>query len=198
MHQNSTRQQFVRLCECGCGQPTLLSINTIPKTGAVRGQPLKYLARHHLHGQNHPRYKGQTFSTLGYVYRFIPQHPYANKDGCVMEHRLVMESVIGRYLLPEEVVHHRDGNRQNNTPDNLELFANQSEHVRIAHGPNGRWSTRYDACIDCGTTRKPYASHGRCYTCYKRLTRAAIHAGVVAAEQGGSDDSVSTGVETAA
>ena len=40
----------------------------------------------------------------------------------IREHRLVMEGILGRYLQPWENVHHKDGDRQNNEPDNLEFW----------------------------------------------------------------------------
>jgi hypothetical protein len=63
----------------------------------------------------------------GYIKVIKPkEHP--NKGRYIFLHRLVMEKKIGRYLTPIERVHHIDGNKQNNNPDNLQLFKNQSEH----------------------------------------------------------------------
>ena len=45
------------------------------------------------------------------------------------EHRLVVEREIGRKLTRYEVVHHKDGNKYNNSPDNLEVMS-LSEHSR--------------------------------------------------------------------
>lgn len=43
-----------------------------------------------------------------------------------------MEQILGRPLLPTEVVHHKDRNKKNNTPGNLEIV-NQSDHAREHH-----------------------------------------------------------------
>lgn len=45
------------------------------------------------------------------------------QDQWEYEHRIVMACLLGRDLRPEESVHHRDGDKANNHPDNLELWA---------------------------------------------------------------------------
>lgn len=47
----------------------------------------------------------------------------------VWVHREVMERKLGRALLPTELVHHKDRNKTNNDPDNLELTT-RSDHAR--------------------------------------------------------------------
>lgn len=47
------------------------------------------------------------------------------------QHRIVAEQILGRSLLPGEVVHHIDGNKRNNDPRNIRIFDSQSAHVKF-------------------------------------------------------------------
>lgn len=59
----------------------------------------------------------------GYVSIYFPDHPKSNKDGYVMEHDLIMECYIGRWLKEDEVVHHINRKRNDNRIENLQLMS---------------------------------------------------------------------------
>jgi len=62
-----------------------------------------------------------------------PEHPRAGKGNYVFEHIVVMEQILGRYLLPAETVHHRNGIRDDNRPENLELWTRpQPTGIRVS------------------------------------------------------------------
>ena len=71
---------------------------------------------------------GRMIHANGYVFIKSHSHPFANNQNYVQEHRLVMEKYLGRYLSPKEVVHHRNRIRTDNSIENLQLFASNSEH----------------------------------------------------------------------
>ena len=81
-----------------------------------------------------PAYSGGRHTGAnGYVFALAPDHPATDVRGYVYEHRLIMEAALGRYLEPEEVVHHINGDKLDNRIDNLALYANHSEHMKDHH-----------------------------------------------------------------
>ena len=84
-------------------------------------------------GEENGNWKGgRSVTKNGYIYVLCPKgHPRLKVSRYVLEHRLVMEQYIERYLLPKEVVHHKSGvSKQDNCIENLVLFSENSEHLR--------------------------------------------------------------------
>ena len=115
-------------------------------------------------GTNHPLWKDGRTIAHGYVFIRTPDRGY------VQEHRLVMEEVLGRRLSSTEVVHHRNRNRMDNRPENLEVLS-ASEHARLHFSVAG-WSRKHDHCVECGTTERKHGGHGLCSTCHTRWHRS--------------------------
>ena len=66
----------------------------------------------------------------GYRYcRTNPPHPRRNKKGLYPLHRVLMENKLGRFLEPWEQVHHKDEDKKNDDPGNLEVLTAKA-HAR--------------------------------------------------------------------
>lgn len=77
-------------------------------------------------GPEGARWKGGRKTLRGYIQIWIPvKHPMAvmrSKAGYVSEHRLVIAESLGRPLISKEIVHHKNGVRDDNRLENLELM----------------------------------------------------------------------------
>lgn len=110
-------------CFCGC-------LQKIPSHDK-RGRPHKYILGH----QKGNWRGGRRVNTQGYIEIFSPKHPYKTNRNAVKEHRLIMEKHLNRYLTKNEIVHHIDRNRQNNSIKNLKLMT-KIQHDRLTASKN--------------------------------------------------------------
>jgi hypothetical protein len=67
----------------------------------------------------------------GYKKILQPNHPRADGKGYVFEHIIVLENKLGRPLIDDEESHHIDGNKLNNSDENLMAFKNHIEHMKL-------------------------------------------------------------------
>lgn len=106
-------------CLCVCGKSrnfTTATLNGGDRTSCGCGANYK--------GENHYGWKGgRRTDKSGYVYVKVQNHPFSTAKNEILEHRLVMEKHIGRYLLPTEEVHHKNTIRDDNRIENLELWS---------------------------------------------------------------------------
>ena len=71
----------------------------------------------------------------GYKKLLIPDHPRSDSKGYVFEHIVIMESVLERPIINGEECHHKDRNKLNNSPSNLLVCSNHSEHMKHHERP---------------------------------------------------------------
>jgi len=105
---------------------------SISNKGKIRTIIMKEHYRQSRLGSKNPMYKNGKFKVKsGHILVLKPKHPFANVNGRVFEHRLIVEEYLGRYLKPFEQVHHIDGDSSNNVIDNL--FLTTKKGNSIAH-----------------------------------------------------------------
>lgn len=119
---------------------------TVARYLRARGVPIRPAGFQE--GAGHHAWKGgRVLTEDGYILVLVqPDDPLycmaqvktTDKKYC-LEHRYVMARTLGRPLRNEETVHHKDGNRQNNAPDNLQL----------RQGKHGKGTCF--RCADCGS-----------------------------------------------
>jgi len=67
------------------------------------------------------------------AYLYMPDDSNASKEGYISRARWVLGNKLNRPLTPTELPHHLDNNKLNDDPDNLQLCADSSEHMKLHH-----------------------------------------------------------------
>jgi hypothetical protein len=137
-------------------------LNTVQRTAVKLGLPRREIGgvKGVGAGINNSQYKcGRIILRTGYAQVLAPpEHPNRLQNGYILEHRLVCEQKLGRYLLPEEVVDHIDALRMHNHPDNLRVFATNADHLReTLTGVRKQWSS--EGLDRIRTRNRPDANH---------------------------------------
>lgn len=126
-HADPSTDRSVRvLCRCHCGTERVVRVRSLHRgISQSCGCRIREINRRRS-GPTSAGWKGGRCKTSsGYILIHTPEHPAAQAAGYVPEHRLVIEKRLGRYLTPEETVHHVNGVRTDNRPENLELWSSR-------------------------------------------------------------------------
>lgn len=182
----------IGFCQCGCGQKTKIALKASSRDKWVKGQPLRFINKHqckwlsnnkeykekmrHIsrmsakRGENHPNYRYGIYQTVKdkrwYVRSRNGQH--------VQYSHVVIEGIIGRELLSDEVVHHINKDFADDRPDNLKLMkrGEHARHHRLEEKNKGLQfgRNRYRPIHLIAICHPNLPNHGKglCKMCYQR------------------------------
>lgn len=125
---------------------------------------LASLKNHYCNKEHYLKHQTKPFIVKkGYKKLLIPNHPRADSKGYAFEHIIILEAKLGRTLKPQEVTHHIDKNKMNNSPDNLEAVVHHGEHIKKYHFSQ----TPNETCFRCGKSfyRPPHRPRGKHIYC---------------------------------
>lgn len=146
--QISISQEFPKgFCQCGCGGKTKIPRHTVRRLGWIKDQPVKWI-----NGHNKANWKGGRYVGLhGYIFVHQATHPN-NRKGYVLEHILIIEKAMGKYLPQKAQGHHVNKNPSDNINSNLVACEDDAYH-KLLH-------RRERAIKECG-----HANWRKCNYC---------------------------------
>lgn len=130
---HNSRGLIIWLCRCVCGVEREVTGHNL-KAGQSKGCGCKQkekLLNLNGKGEFARNWKGGRYIDKdGYIVLKRHDHPNARKNGYIFEHIFIMSEHLKRPLYKEESVHHKNGIRNDNRIDNLELW--------VSSHPNGQ------------------------------------------------------------
>lgn len=109
----------------GTYKRTKEQLERLKKQGFQKGQPQPK-------GNKSHNWKGGRYKdNQERIWVYLPEHPFANNKGYMLEHRLVMEKKLGRYLTSNEEIHHRNGIKDDNRIENLKLVVKKVHFGKV-------------------------------------------------------------------
>lgn len=155
-YRSGRRTRWVLFCFCECGASkdvdryNLIS-GKVLSCGCFNRENRKRLSANY-QGANNPKWKGgRNKNRHGYVQIWAPDHPNANSGGYVQEHRLVVETALGRHLKGTENVHHFDEVKDNNAKGNLVVCPDLGYHQTLH-----RRTRAFNACGNPNWRKCPF------------------------------------------
>lgn len=119
-NKKNTRSYW--LCRCECGTEKIITaamLRKIKSCGCYKKQQ-----RVEFSGKKHPNWKGgKVRRNDGYVVILDKNHPNKRASGYVLEHIYVMSKHLERPIKKNETVHHKNGIKDDNRIENLELWS---------------------------------------------------------------------------
>lgn len=172
------------LCRCGCGDPAPIARRNRYDIDHLKGEPVDFIHGHSGKGENNGNWAGGRHYVNGYVRVLAKGHPHANYAGYALEHLVVAAAALGKPVPPEAVVHHVNGVKDDNRPENLVICEDRAYHallhvradaLRETGDPDKR------LCVYCGeyddpespemagiTSSRRSAHHYECRRTYRR------------------------------
>ena len=100
-------------------------------TGRTHSEETKIKIGEAQMGPNNHNWKGgKKRDSRGYIYLLMPEHPEANSRGYIQRAHFVAEKKLGRWLYPDEITHHKNGIKDDDRPENIEVTT-RAKHQTI-------------------------------------------------------------------